>query len=297
MKVEEIDIENSEYPEKLRKTKNAPKKLYILGNKKLLNTEAIAIVGSRDCTEEGKRNARMFSANIANAGFTVVSGMAKGIDREAHIGALEVCGNTIAVLGNGVDIAFPSENKEIYKQILKKGGLIISEYKSGTLPESEKFRQRNRIVSGLSLGVLVVEAEYRSGTSITVRYAKEEKRDVFCIPSSRENNKGLGTNMLIQKGAKLVLKPKEIIERYTEKKIKQISLEDLEKQRENTKINLEKIKKEYREIYKILEKELSINDISIKTKIEISKLYEILLMMEMEGLIESKQQKYKIKKG
>lgn len=145
------------------------------------------------------------------------------------------------------------------------------------------------------MGVLIVEAEARSGTSITARYAKEQKKDVFCIPNSRENRKGIGTNRLIQKGAKLVIDPNEIIEKYTGKKIKQISIEDLEKSLKPKLINQNKVKKEYREIYKILTEELSINEISIKTGIGISNLYEKLLLMQMEGLIENKKNKYKIK--
>lgn len=119
MKIQEIEINNKAYPEKLKRIKNPPKKLYVLGNLELLNSNGIAIVGSRNCTKEGTKNARLFGANIAKAGFTVISGMAKGIDSAAHSGALEVKGKTIAVLGNGPNVIFPYENKPIYDQILK----------------------------------------------------------------------------------------------------------------------------------------------------------------------------------
>lgn len=119
MKIKEIEINDKAYPESLKRIKNPPKKLYVLGNIELLNSKGIAIVGSRNCTEEGMKNARIFAANIAKAGLTVISGMAKGIDRAAHMGALEVKGKTIAVLGNGPNVIFPYENKEIYDQILK----------------------------------------------------------------------------------------------------------------------------------------------------------------------------------
>ncbi len=292
MEIEEIKYEDKDFPKALRTIENPPKKLYVLGNKKILNNKGFSIVGSRDCTKQGIENAKMFSANIAKAGFTIISGMAKGIDTAAHIGALKVKGKTIAVLGNGPNVIFPPQNKEVYNKILKNGGAIISEYKKDEKPEAEKFRQRNRIVSGLGLGLLVVEAEKRSGTSITARYAKEQGKDIFCVANARENRKGIGTNILIQKGAKLVLDPSDIIKNYTEKNCKQISIEDLEKDKY---LDLSGIKKEYKEIYKILLKERSINDISKKTGIPIKELYEMLFMMELEGIIESKKNKYKVK--
>ncbi len=147
MKIQEIDINDKYYPEILKKIKRPPKKLYVLGNYELLNSKGIAIVGSRNCTKEGEENARFFASNIAKEGFTVISGMAKGIDAWAHRGALEVKGKTIAVLGNGPNIIFPKQNKEIYEQILKNGGAIISEYPEDTACSSDYFRQRNRIVS------------------------------------------------------------------------------------------------------------------------------------------------------
>ncbi len=207
---------------------------------------------------------------------------------------LKLIGKTIAVLGNGPRFIYPPENKEIYEKILENGGAIISEYPEYTEPDSEKFRQRNRIVSGLSLGVLVVEAEKRSGTSITARYAKEQGKDVFCIPSSLKNRKGIGTNMLIQKGAKLVLSPKDVLDSYIEyNEMEQITIEDLEQIKEKEYMDLDKIKPEYRKIYNVLNEELSIDEITKKTKIDISTLYQKLFLMEMEGLIEGRQNKYK----
>ena len=220
--------------------------------------------------------------------------MAKGIDAMAHIGALEVGGKTIAVLGNGPKYIFPKENEQTYKRILENGGVIVSEYPGITPPVSEMFRQRNRIVSGLALGLLVVEAEARSGTSITARYAREQGKEVFCIPNSRNNRKGIGTNILIQKGAKLVIEPKEIIETYKRKIEKQITIDELEEEIVE-EVDISKVKPEYREIYKTLTQELNINEISIKTNIGILDLYQKLFLMEIEGLIERKQNKYKIK--
>lgn len=259
-----------------------------------MNEQSIAIVGSRDCTEEGMLNARLFATNIAKEGFVIVSGMAKGIDTVAHSGALEVNGKTIAVLGCGPKYIFPAQNKELYKEILKRDGAIISEYPENTKPSSEKFRLRNRIVSGLSLGVLIIEAEFRSGTSITARLAKEQNRDIFCIPNSITNSKGVGTNILIQKGAKLILSPKEIIEKYKGRALEQISIKDLKSMKQSNLYDLSKIQKEYQEIYKYLAEEESLNEISIKIGISLQELYQTLFMMEMEDLIINVNGKYKV---
>ena len=295
MQIKEISINDKEYPRRLRYIKNPPKILYVLGNTEILNDEGIAIIGSRDCTEQGRQNSRIFAANIANEGLTVISGLAKGIDVSAHIGALDVKGKTIAVLGNGPKYIFPPENAETYKRIIDNNGAIVSEYPENTEPKAERFRQRNRIVSGLSEGILIVEAEWRSGTSITARYAREQGKEVFCIANSRENRKGVGTNIQIQKGATLVMEPKEVIKKYKENKIEQLTIEDLKFIQDKQESKLVSIKEEYREIYQILEKELSINEIRIKTKMGIAELYEKLFLMEIEGLIEIKQNKYKIK--
>lgn len=212
------------------------------------------------------------------------------------LGAIEVKGKTIAVLGNGPDYIYPKENKEIYSKILETGGAIVSEYPEGTEPESERFRQRNRIVSGLSIGILVVEAKTRSGTGITVKYAKSQGKNVFCIPSSIENKKGIGTNNQIKKGATLVIEPKEILEKYNRINIKQITLEELNEKNEVDLLKLNNIKEEYRSIYKALNKPLSIEEISSKTGLVITEVYSKIFMMELDELIEYKENKYVIKK-
>lgn len=177
--------------------------------------------------------------------------------------------------------------------ILENGGAIVSEYPEGTEPSSDKFRQRNRIVSALSLGVLIVEAEYRSGTSITARYAKEHGKDIFCIPSAITNSKGVGTNMLIKKGAILVQSPKDIIQTYGINNYKQITIEELEECNQDNQINLDVIPEEYREMYKLLYEPLSVDEISRKTKMDITDVYSMLFMMELEGLIKKYENKYR----
>lgn len=197
-------------------------------------------------------------------------------------------------MGCGVDYIYPPENKAIYERILESGGAIISEYSEGIEPSSDKFRQRNRIVSALSLGVLVVEAEYRSGTTITAKYAKEQGKNVFCIPSSITNSKGVGTNTLIRKGATLVQSPNDIIKVYGINGGKQITIEELENYDKHTQINLDKIPEEYREIYQLLCEPLSANEISQKTKMDITEVYSMLFMMELEELIKKYENKYVI---
>ncbi len=166
----------------LKKIYDSPKKLYINGNENLLNTTCIAIVGSREPTEYGKKVAKYLGFYLAKNGYTIVSGLAKGIDSYSHIGALNAKGKTIAVLGNGLDVIYPKENKGLEEYIIKNNGCIISEYDFGTKPQKKNFPARNRIISGLSKAVIVVEAKEKSGSLITVDFALEQGRDVFVVP-------------------------------------------------------------------------------------------------------------------
>ena len=209
-----VGIEDKEYPSLLKEIDNPPICIYIIGRKDILNEANIAIVGSRDATEYGKYVAKDFAHKLCCNGFNVVSGLARGIDSYAHIGAINAKGKTIAVLGNGLDTIFPKENKKIAEEIINLGGCIISEYPLGTKPLRENFPARNRIISGLCNGVLVVEAKPKSGTMITVDFALEQGRDVFVIPGNIDSVNSIGTNELIRQGAKLVTNPEEIIEEY-----------------------------------------------------------------------------------
>lgn len=177
-----IKLEDSLYPVELMEIKQAPKKLYVEGNIQNLNNECIAVIGSRKYTEYGKKWCKLFVKELVEYGFTIVSGMAKGIDAIAHDAAMKYGGKTIAVLPCGLKNIYPKENKGLYKKIISNGGTVITEYESNERASSNKFLERNRIVSGLSIATLVVEAAYRSGTSVTARLAKEQNRDVFCIP-------------------------------------------------------------------------------------------------------------------
>lgn len=206
-----------------------------------------------------------------------------GIDTAAHIGALKAKGKTIAVLGSGFNNIYPPQNMKLFEDILKNNGAVISEYLPDTQKAPDNFRRRNRIVSGLSQGVLVIEAAQKSGTGITVNHARKQKKPIFCIPSNIGNKKGEGTNRLLKRDGILVTDVNDILEYYNMKKIKQITLDELEE-----RIELE-IKPEYQEIYKAIKGgDNHINQISKSTKMSIAEISSILLMMELEGLVVSK---------
>ncbi len=281
----EIRIENSQYPDALRKIKNPPKQLYLEGNIELLNKNSIAIIGSRNCSENGKFLAKKFAKELVEQGLTIISGMAKGIDSHAHIETLNNKGNTIAVLGNGFNNIFPKENINLYRKIIESNGLIISEYPPNVKAKSEFFLERNRIVSGLSIGILVIEAAYRSGTSVTARIAKEQGKKIFVLPHEIGDIHGVGTNNLIRKGATLVTSTKEIIKEYDFLKYKKIS------KKENLKIEFKTI--EEKQVYLLLKSKITnINIISDKLQLPINKINEILFMLELHGYIKKKKGVY-----
>jgi DNA processing protein len=195
----------------LREIPDPPVLLYCSGNRELLTTPQIAIVGSRSCTPGGAQTAYKFAAALAQSGVTVTSGMALGIDTEAHRGALSTTGRTIAVTGTGLDRIYPSSNKNLAYDI-HQHGLLISEFALGSGPAGFHFPRRNRIISGLSVGTLVVEATIRSGSLITAQQALEQGREVFAIPGSINNPHARGCHHLIRQGAKLVDQVTDIIE-------------------------------------------------------------------------------------
>jgi len=177
-----VEIDDNNYSNSLRKIKDAPTRLFCEGNIELLNTPCFSVIGSRALTPYGKRIEEKFVRELALRGITIVSGMAVGGDSVAHKQTLEVGGNTIAVLPCGLNKIYPKENVELFHKIVENGGLAITEYEENVEATKDKFLKRNRIVSGLSKGLLVVEAKHRSGTSVTARLAKEQGRKVFALP-------------------------------------------------------------------------------------------------------------------
>ena len=237
MKENNIDIIHiceKSYPQILKQIYDAPVSLYIRGNKEILNGENVGIVGCRDCTDYGKKAAKYFGYNLSKEkSINIVSGLAKGVDSYAHWGSvganIEVkgdkncgkkysscgkqnidCGKTIAVLGNGLDMIYPKENIELANEIIRNGGAIISEYPCGTKPDKMNFPARNRIISGISQGIIVIEAKEKSGTLITVDFALEQGRDVFVVPGNINSMNSVGTNDLIKQGAKMITSYEEI---------------------------------------------------------------------------------------
>ena len=206
-----IPMDDPRYPQLLREIAGAPLALFTQGDPDLLLLPQIGIVGARSASPQGLENARAFAAELAKRGLVITSGLALGIDGAAHQGALDADGYTIAVFGTGLDRVYPARHRELAHRVAEKG-LLISEFSPATSSKPENFPRRNRIISGLSLGVLVVEATHDSGSLITARYANEQGRDVFAIPGSIHNPMARGCHKLIRQGAKLVETVDDILE-------------------------------------------------------------------------------------
>ena len=271
------------YPKALLEIENNPKKLYVMGNIKLLNNKAFAIVGTRENTEYGEEYAKKFASKISKTGISIISGLALGIDTIAHRNSMKNKGRTIAVIGSGFNYIYPEENIELFNEILENDGCIISEYSPETEVNLSNFPTRNRIIAGMSKGVLVVEAKFRSGSSITAKYGFEQGKSVFCIPNRIGEKTGVGTNNLIKKGAKLVTSVNEILLEIGEGIVEE-SEEVIEE-----KLDQEvKIEKEYKSIYEVLKSgPIEINELSKKLKENIVQINQKLTLMEIEGLIET----------
>ena len=212
--IKHITIQDEEYPEKLRHIYDSPISIYCKGNISLLKEFSLAIIGCRENTEYGKVVTNYIGYNLGKEKLVTVSGLAKGIDSIAHKATLMGKGKTIAVIGSGLDNIYPKENIKLAEEIVKAGGLIISEYPIGTKPLNMNFPARNRIISGLSDGVIVIEAKKKSGTMITVDFALEQGKNVFVIPGNLTSKNSEGTNELIKQGAKCVTCMEDIYEEY-----------------------------------------------------------------------------------
>lgn len=201
------------YPTALKNIPANPPLLFYRGDITVLARPCIAIVGSRRASPYGRKAARQISRDLAQAGFAIVSGMARGIDSEAHWGCLEAGQKTVGVLGNGLDVVYPRENMQLYKRVIETG-LLVSEFFPGTAPEPGNFPARNRIISGLSRGTVVVEAKEKSGAMITVNFALEQGRDVFAVPGPITSDLSKGPNSLIREGALIVTSAEDILSEW-----------------------------------------------------------------------------------
>ncbi|GER92428.1 DNA protecting protein DprA [hot springs metagenome] len=283
---------DEEYPESLRYIDDSPIILYVKGSLMKKDKYAVAIVGSRNMTPYGKKITEKIASELAFCGITIVSGMARGIDAVSHESALNANGRSIAVLGSGLDNPYPPENKGLFNKLSEKG-CVISEFPMGTPPNRENFPQRNRLISGLSLGVLVVEATARSGSLITASCALEQGKDVFAVPGNITSSNSEGTHELIKKGAKLVQKTEDILEDIAPhlKGIRGSASSLLEK---DISINLKglEINDEEKAICNILDSEPKhVDIISRELKMQPGKVLGILLNLEIKGIVKQSEGK------
>ena len=273
MGVEIITYSETRYPALLKQIADPPPLLYLKGEAELLNTPSIAIVGARRASFYGLKIATKLATNLAELGITVVSGLARGIDAAAHKGALQANGNTIGVLGCGLDIVYPSENQKLYAQVEKQGALI-SEFPLGTPPLSQNFPVRNRLISGLSLGVVVVEAALRSGSLITARLALEQGREVFAVPGPINNFYSRGTHALIKQGAKLVENVMDVVE--------ELNLSVSKDTSQHSNIKLDPVSER---ILSLLHTPKYLDEIALNLNENVVELSSILTLLEVQGLV------------
>ncbi len=274
----------AEYPDLLRAMNAPPAVLFTKGNTALLKMPQLAIVGSRNPSKTGKENAFNFAKSLAQSGITITSGMALGIDAASHQGALSAPGFTIAVAGTGVDRIYPARHQALAHQIIDNDGLIISELPIGTPPLKENFPLRNRIISALSLGVLVVEAATKSGSLITARMAGEQGREIFAIPGSIHNPLAKGCHALIKQGAKLVETTEDILEELGQ--IASVAISS-SKEIAHPDILTETLDDEYIQVLESLGFEpTAINSVVERSGLMPEDVSSMLLVLELKGYIE-----------
>ena len=276
-----VSFADGAYPPLLQQLVDPPPVIYVLGRTELLGNPSVAMVGSRAATSYGRRTAFNLGRSLAALSVTVVSGLALGIDAESHAGALAGAGNTIAVLGCGLDVVYPQQNKSLYAQIAARGALV-SEYPLGTRPEGFRFPSRNRIIAGLSQGVIVVEAAKRSGSLITAQIALDYGREVFAVPGQVDSCKSEGTHWLLQQGAKLVQTVEDIVVELAIPHIKDQSVTQILHQEDPKDIEPDALALlQYIEPYPLMRDALL-----EKSGFSPARLSELLLLLELDGLIE-----------
>lgn len=279
-KVKGLTIDDAKYPKLLKQIYDPPLLIYYRGQPDAFSDFALAIVGTRKFTGYGQRVTEKIVRELIANGLTIVSGLALGIDALAHATAIDAGGNTIAVLGCGLDqqSIYPAQNRYLSDKIQAHGGIVISEYPLGTMPLKQHFPQRNRLISGLSLGTLVIEAGEKSGSIITAMHALEQNRDVFAIPGNIYSDYSAGTNSLIKLGAKLVSGAKDIIE--------SLNLADAVAYTENKKIIPESAEEELI-LGKLNYEPIHVDELVRLTKLDASIINSTLTIMEMKGQIKN----------
>lgn len=290
-----IILDDGIYPPLLREIPDPPVTLYVRGAwEACLEQPCIAIVGSRRCSTYGMNTANMLSRDLASRGVTVVSGLARGIDAAAHRGALEGKGRTVAVMGTGLDDVYPKEHWKLVNEILEGGGAIISEFPLGTPPAPQNFPYRNRVISGLSLGAVLIEAAENSGSLITARLAMEQNREVFAVPGNITSRNSFGTNYLIKgAGAKLVQQWQDVVSELPADIAARMLPPETKKQRDASAPSAQQelvptdLSLDESSVWKLLtaDQPLHIDELAEQTGLNITKLTSALLGLEMRDLI------------
>jgi len=287
-------LDDGVYPTLLRETYDPPVVLYVKGAwSECLDGPCVAIVGSRRCSTYGQNAALMLSRELAQRGVTIISGLARGIDAAAHRGALEAGGRTVAVMGTGLDQVYPRDHKKLVDEILKQNGALVTQFPLGTPPVSENFPYRNRVISGLSLGTVVVEAAENSGSLITARLAMEQNREVFAVPGNITSRNSFGTNYLIKgAGAKLVQQWQDVANELPAEIAAQLLPPPSRKKKtgglvDQLQLAPSDLNEHERAIFKLLTTDTpkQIDALAESTKLSITQLTAALLTLEMRELI------------
>jgi DNA processing protein len=282
-----ITINDDDYPLLLKEIPNPPQVLYIKGDKDLLQFPQLAMVGSRNPTSLGAETAQSFASFLAKMGFVITSGLALGIDSASHQGALKT-GKTIAVLGTGIGQLYPKANQSLANDIIKNGGALISEFPVNEPPKKENFPRRNRIISGLAIGTLVVEATLQSGSLITARFAAEQGRELFAIPGSIHNPQARGCHKLIREGAKLVETAEDILEELKSAVRGFPTKRQLIPSIKNCVPNEKKLDVDYEKLLSCVGFEPTNIDLLVeRTAFKADEIASMLLILELDGLIQS----------
>lgn len=275
-----ITVVDDEYPTILKQIYDPPPVLYVLGNISALKHKSLAIVGTRKATVYGKNIAKVFGEKLASLNFNVVSGMARGIDSFAHMGAIKAGGLTTAVLGSGIDVIYPPENRNLMKRIIKNG-CVVSSFPLGTKPLAKNFPARNRIISGLSYGTIVIEAAQKSGSLITADFSLEQGREVFAVPGNINNPYSRGSHKLIKQGAKLVENIDDILAEISFYDFK----EDIQAKNEHDKLEVQ-LSEDEKNIYKMINYDpIHFEQIIQKTNLQTKHLNSIITRLELKGTI------------
>ncbi len=266
---------DEKYPERLNEIDQPPPVLYLQGELNANDAWAIAIVGTRRVTAYGRQVAEEIAGTLARNGLTIVSGLARGVDSIAHQAALDAGGRTIAVLGSGIDRIYPPENRQLAQKI-RADGALISEYFPGTAPEASNFPQRNRLISGLSLAVIVIEAGHTSGALITASFAADQGREVFAVPGNINSPNSVGTNRLILNGAHPLLAAEQVLETLDLRRVPE---------HQTARVVLPGDAVEAQLLETIGEEPLHIDEITSRTEIPIEKVTATLALMELKGMV------------